>query len=99
MNRALLEIERMRTIVIAIISALAVTAARAEDVKLYAAGVLKSALTEAAAAFKEATGNAVDAHFGSSGGFREKILLEGDAPHVFASANLEHARAVSRAGK
>jgi molybdate transport system substrate-binding protein len=87
----------MRAIAAALMIVLA-GAAAAEDVKLYAAGVLRPAMTEMAAAFKQASGNNVEATFGSSGQFRERIIA-GEAAHVFASATVAHAEAVRKAGK
>jgi molybdate transport system substrate-binding protein len=87
----------MRAVVAALLMTLA-SPATAEDVKLYAAGVLRAAMTEMAAAFKQATGNNVEPTFGSSGQFRERII-GGEAAHVFASATVAHAEAVRQAGK
>jgi ABC-type molybdate transport system substrate-binding protein len=87
----------MRVVATILMIALAAPAS-AEDVKLYAAGVLRAAMTEMAAAFKQATGNNVEPTFGSSGAFRERII-GGEAAHVFASASVAHAEAVRQAGK
>ncbi len=87
----------MRFMVIFLVLAIAAPAA-AEDVKLYAAGVLRAAMTDMAGAFKQAGGSTIEPTFGSSGQFRERII-GGEAAHVFASASLAHAEAVRQAGK
>lgn len=61
----------------------------AEQVNLYAAGSLKAALSDVAKAFESATGNAVATEFGPSGLLRQRIE-QGEAAHVFASANMAH---------
>ena len=72
-----------------------VPAMAAEPVLLHAAGSLRSALTEVAAAFEAATGVKVQAKFGPSGVLREEIA--GGAPaEVFASANMEHPQALAK---
>jgi molybdate transport system substrate-binding protein len=70
----------------------------AEPVLLHAAGSLRSALTEAAAAFEAATGQKVQAKFGASGTLKDEIA-GGARAEVFASANLEHPQALAAAGK
>jgi molybdate transport system substrate-binding protein len=67
------------------------TLAHAETVNLYAAGSLKAALAEVAAAFEKAGGGKVrvEATFGPSGLLREKIE-KGEPAHVFASADTGH---------
>jgi ABC-type molybdate transport system substrate-binding protein len=67
------------------------TLARAETVNLYAAGSLKAALTEVAAAFEKDGGGKVrvEATFGPSGLLRERIE-KGEPAHVFASADTGH---------
>jgi len=70
----------------------------ADPVQLYAAGSLRSALTEAGAAFEAATGVKVQAKFGASGTLKDEIA--GGAPaQVFASANMEHPQALAAAKK
>jgi molybdate transport system substrate-binding protein len=70
----------------------------AEPVRLYAAGSLRPALTQAAAAFEAKTGVKVQAKFGPSGTLRDEIA--GGAPaELFASANMEHPQALANAGK
>ena len=63
--------------------------AKAEQVNLYAAGSLRAALGDVAKAFEAATGNSVATEFGPSGLLRQRIE-QGEAAHVFASANMEH---------
>lgn len=77
----------------------AATAVQAADINLFAAGSLKAALTEAAQAFeKSANGSLrVNTVFGASGLLRERIE-NGEAAHVFASANMEHPRKLAAAG-
>jgi ABC-type molybdate transport system substrate-binding protein len=67
-------------------------------VRLYAAGSLRTALTEAGKAFEERAGSAVEGTFGASGLLRERIE-KGEPAEVFASANMEHPQALERAGK
>ncbi|MBL0143701.1 MAG: molybdate ABC transporter substrate-binding protein [Betaproteobacteria bacterium] len=70
-----------------------------DAVKVFAAGSLKAALTEAAAAFgKRAGGARVDFTFGPSGLLKER-LEKGEASDVFASANMAHPKALADAGK
>ncbi len=72
--------------------------AQAEPVQLYAAGSLRSALTEVAAAFDGKTGIKVQAKFGPSGTLREEIAA-GAPAELFASANMEHPQALAAANK
>ncbi|MBB3267224.1 ABC-type molybdate transport system substrate-binding protein [Azospirillum sp. OGB3] len=73
-------------------------AAAADAVKLYAAGSLKAAFTELAKEYQAAKGVPVEATFGPSGLLKER-LEKGEPGDVFASANMEHPRALSMAGK
>jgi ABC-type molybdate transport system substrate-binding protein len=69
----------------------------ADPVTLHAAGSLKAALTDVAAAYEQAYGTPVEAEFAASGLLRERI--EGGAPaDVFASANMAHPAALMAAG-
>ena len=72
---------------------------KAENVNLYAAGSLKSALSEVAQAFESQNlGNArVESTFGASGLLRERIEKDGGA-HVFASADVGHPTKLAGAG-
>ena len=73
------------------------TARAADDtVLLYAAGSLRSALTDIGNAFKAATGLAVEAKFGPSGLLKDEIM-GGAKAEVFASANMEHPQALAAA--
>ncbi len=70
-----------------------------DSVKVHAAGSLKAALTEAAAAFaKMPDGAKVEFAFGPSGLLKER-LEKGEASDLFASANMAHPKALSGAGK
>jgi molybdenum ABC transporter molybdate-binding protein len=66
--------------------------------KVYAAGSLRAALTDASAAFSSAGGGAIAFEFGPSGALRDR-LAQGEAADVFASANTEHPKALADAGK
>jgi molybdenum ABC transporter molybdate-binding protein len=82
-----------------ILGAIAMTApALADTVQLYAAGSLKSALTDVAKAYEAASGNTVQAKFGASGLLKDEIA-GGAAAQVFASANMEHPQALHDAKK
>jgi molybdate transport system substrate-binding protein len=70
----------------------------AETIQLYAAGSLRAALTEAAAAFEAASDQKVQAKFGASGLLKDEIV-GGARADVFASANMEHPQALAAAGK
>jgi molybdenum ABC transporter molybdate-binding protein len=73
--------------------------ARATDpVQLYAAGSLRTALTEIAAAFEAQTSIKVQAKFGPSGTLKDEIA-GGARADVFASANMEHPQALASARK
>jgi molybdate transport system substrate-binding protein len=72
--------------------------ASAETVTLYAAGSLKAALTDVAKAYEAGSGNKVDAKFGPSGLLKDEIA-GGAKSDVFASANMEHPKALHDAGK
>jgi molybdate transport system substrate-binding protein len=69
----------------------------AEDlVLLHAAGSLRGALTELAGSVEAATGARVKAKFGASGLLKDEIA-GGTKAEVFASANMEHPRALALA--
>jgi ABC-type molybdate transport system substrate-binding protein len=70
----------------------------AEPVRLHAAGSLREALGEVAAAFQAESGARVDPVWGASGLLRER-LAGGEPGAVFASANMEHPQALARGGK
>jgi molybdenum ABC transporter molybdate-binding protein len=69
-----------------------------EPVKVYAAGSLRAALTEAANAFTVAGGAKVAFEFGPSGILRDR-LAAGERADVFASANMEHPQALAAAAR
>ena len=69
------------------------------EIKIYAAGSLRSALTEIAQ-YYEATNPTVKINFafGASGLLRDR-LLAGEISDIFASANMDHPEKISNAGK
>jgi ABC-type molybdate transport system substrate-binding protein len=90
----------MHRLAVAILLAVAIPAvASAETVRLYAAGSLKAALTEAAAAFEgKNAGIKVEADFAASGLLRERIE-KGEPAQVFASADVGHPAKLAAAGR
>jgi ABC-type molybdate transport system substrate-binding protein len=68
------------------------------EVRLYAAGSLRAALTEAGNAFRRETGIAVASTFGASGLLRERIE-KGEPAEVFASADMGHPRRLVATGR
>ena len=70
----------------------------ADTVLLHAAGSLRAALDEVAAAYEKTTDVKVTAKYGASGTLRDGIE-RGDRAEVFASANMEHPLALFHAGK
>jgi molybdate transport system substrate-binding protein len=77
---------------------LAPAAFAAEPLSLYAAGSLRSALTEVGAAYEAAFGTPITGEFAASGLLRERIEA-GERPDVFASANLARWPPRSSAGR
>jgi molybdenum ABC transporter molybdate-binding protein len=69
-----------------------------ETVLLHAAGSLREALTEVATAFSALSADAVQLKFGASGLLKDEIA-GGAKADVFASANLEHPRALADANR
>jgi ABC-type molybdate transport system substrate-binding protein len=69
-----------------------------EVIHLYAAGSLRDALDETAKAFADTSGIRVVPKYGPSGILRDEIAA-GAGADVFASANMEHPRALAQAGK
>jgi molybdate transport system substrate-binding protein len=69
-----------------------------EPIRLVAAGSLKPAMTELAAAWTSAGGNPVSGEFGASGLLRDRIA-KGERADVFASANMEHPQSLAKDGK
>ncbi len=90
----------MRAHLIAILAAtvMSTTAKAADPLMLYAAGSLRGALTDIAKAFEAATGNAVQTKYGASGLLKDEIA-GGAKADVFASANMEHPKALEKANK
>jgi ABC-type molybdate transport system substrate-binding protein len=76
----------------------AVPAAAQEPVRLFAAGSLRSALTEVARSFQAEAGIPVATTFGPSGLLRERIE-KGEAAEVFASADMGHPQRLAAAGR
>ncbi len=72
--------------------------ALADDVKTYAAGSLRAALTEASIEYRSVSGRHVAFEFGPSGLLKDR-LVAGERADVFASANMEHPQAIAAAGK
>lgn len=70
----------------------------AEDINLYAAGSLRSALSDVAEAFEQVTGNTVKPEFAPSGLLRQRIE-QGEPANVFASANMEHPKTLVSKGQ
>ena len=70
-----------------------------EELRVYAAGSLRAALTEVARAFeRDEPGSRVAFTFGASGLLKDRIAA-GEAADVFASANMEHPQALAAAGR
>jgi len=84
----------MRTLLASFAASLAMSAQAQEPIKLYAAGSLRSALGEVAAAY---TDYRVEAVYGPSGLLRDRIA-KGERPEIFASANMEHPHSLARLG-
>ena len=74
------------------------SATAAETITVYAAGSLKSALTDLAESYESATGNTVLARYGASGLLKDEISKGANAD-VFASANMEHPQALNDQNK
>jgi len=88
----------MRRVLATLALAIALPSMAQTPPKVYAAGSLKSALAEAAALFKVVGGGEIAFEFGPSGVLRDR-LAKGEAADVFASANMEHPKALADAGK
>ena len=84
--------------VLAAILGMPTSAAAQALVSLYAAGSLRGALTEVAKAYEASSGLKVEAKYGPSGLLRDEIA-GGAKAEVFASANMAHPQALSRANK
>ena len=91
----------LRNIARMAVLAAAMTAAPAmsqEPIRLYAAGSLKAAMSDIAAAFQRESGTAVAGTFGASGLLRDRIA-RGETAEVFASANMAHPQSLAKAGR
>jgi ABC-type molybdate transport system substrate-binding protein len=74
--------------------------AQGDELVVYAAGSLRQALTEIAAAFEKSGGAPrVRLVFGASGLLLERLRDKGERADVFASANMEHPQALAAAGR
>lgn len=71
--------------------------ASAQEIRLYAAGSLRAAMTEVGAAFRQAEGVAVAGVFGPSGLLRARIE-KGEPAEVFTSADMGHPGKLHGAG-
>ncbi|RZT97915.1 molybdate ABC transporter substrate-binding protein [Rivibacter subsaxonicus] len=72
--------------------------AQTPALEVFAAGSLRSALTEVAKAFEQAEpGTGVRLSFGASGLLKDRIAA-GERADVFASANMEHPQALATGG-
>ena len=86
-------------LLVATMMGLLTTSAVASDaVLLHAAGSLRGALTEVAQAFEASSQLKVQPKFGASGLLKDEIAA-GARAEVFASANMEHPRALAKANK
>ena len=83
---------------VALLMSMTIHAHSAEIVRLYAAGSLREALDDTAKAFADSSGIKVETKYGPSGLLKDAIA-GGAAADVFASANMEHPRALTQAGK
>jgi molybdate transport system substrate-binding protein len=83
---------------VVVVATMTIQARATDPVQLYAAGSLRTALTEIAAAFEAQTGIKVQAKFGASGTLKDEIAA-GARADVFASANMEHPQALASARK
>lgn len=93
----------MRAALAALMMLLALPAAQAQtardEVVVFAAGSLRSAMSEVAKAFEAADAAAsVQLVFGASGLLKDRIAA-GERANVFASANMAHPQALAAAGK
>src|SRR5262245_47286433 len=84
--------------IIGVLLAVSASVSAQEPVRLYAAGSLRVALTEVAAAFEKQEGIPVASEFGASGLLRERIE-KGAPAEVFASADMGHPQTLNKAGR
>jgi molybdate transport system substrate-binding protein len=87
------EMREILTFAICLPVVLAAHPLRADEVRLYAAGSLRGALTEVAKAFEAEGSDRVVAKFGPSGALKDEIV-KGAKTDIFASANMEHPAAL-----
>ncbi|HXP96927.1 MAG TPA: extracellular solute-binding protein [Telmatospirillum sp.] len=80
-----------------IVCCLACSAQAEQALRVYAAGSLKGALSEAAQAFSTQEGIAVQTTFGASGMLRDR-LRAGETAEVFASADMGNPQSLADAG-
>jgi molybdate transport system substrate-binding protein len=90
----------VRLVLATALAVLIVPAAVAAEapVKLHAAGSLRAALTEIAAAYTADSGVKVEGAYGASGLLKDRIA-GGEATDVFASANMAHPRVLAAKAK
>src|SRR5262249_3850658 len=95
---AFLPQRRQRMKALLLLAMLVSSAQAQEPVRVYAAGSLRAAFTEAATDFRAKTGSPVALTFGASGLLKERIE-KGEGADGFASANREHPQALEEAGR
>jgi ABC-type molybdate transport system substrate-binding protein len=88
----------MLRLVVALLMMTVLPAQAQIKLRLFAAGSLRAALSEVASAYQTASGNSVEAKYGASGLLRDE-LMAGAGADVFASANMEHPRSLTEAGR
>ena len=84
----------MRTVLMALMASLAMSAQAQTSIRMYAAENLRPAIDEIAATYTSAR---VEVQYGTSGLLRDRIAA-GDRPAVFASASVEQPHSLTRAG-
>lgn len=84
----------MRTLLSVLMLITGVQMASADEVLLHAAGSLRASLSDVAKAYEAVTGTRVTMKFGPSG-FLKEAIENGERAEVFASANMEHPRALA----
>jgi molybdate transport system substrate-binding protein len=87
-----------RLVPAAIFVTITLTAARADELVVYAAGSLREAIGQIAQDFAQTHAITVTPHFGPSGRLREQIE-NGDKVDVFTSADVGHARKLVEDGR
>jgi molybdate transport system substrate-binding protein len=96
-GKGMIAIRQFSVFIALLISAMPVHAAD-PVVKLYAAGSLRAAMTEIAAAYRKVSGVSVETEFGASGLLRQRIE-KGEPAQIFASADMGHPEALVRDGR